>query len=55
VFYAVQQLERAVAVELTDEQYAGLMIEPPDDEDPVACAQRILLASARARGTPAAP
>ena len=45
VFYAVVHLERAVAVELRDEPYRRLVIEPPTTEMPDACAVRIRAAA----------
>lgn len=44
-FYAVVHLERAVAVELRDEPYRRLVIEPPAEETPGACAARIRAAA----------
>ena len=44
-FYAAIHLERAVAVELRDERFRRLVIEPPDDEPPGACAARIRAAA----------
>lgn len=40
-FYAAVHLERAVAVELRDERFRRLVIEPGDHETPDACAARI--------------
>jgi hypothetical protein len=52
VFYAVHDLSRAVAVELEDERFRRLVIEPPTDESPEACAERIRHAAARVRCRP---
>jgi hypothetical protein len=45
VFYAAIHLERAVAVELRDERFRRLVVEPPDDETPDACAAQIRAAA----------
>lgn len=48
-FYAVTHLERAVAVELRDERFRRLVIEPLTDETPDACATRIRAAAGLAQ------
>ncbi|HEV7128220.1 MAG TPA: hypothetical protein VGN32_12340 [Ktedonobacterales bacterium] len=52
VFYALHDPLRAVAVDLVDEPFCRLMIEPPAGETPAACAERIRQDAAQARGTP---
>lgn len=53
-FYAVHDLARAVAVELEGERFRRLVIEPPADEAPETCAERIRQAAARVRSRPPA-
>src|SRR5262245_9650500 len=49
VFYALRNGRRAVIVELEQERFKRLIIEPQRGETPEACAQRIHEAAARAR------
>src|SRR5262249_808660 len=50
VFYALRNSQRAVVVELEQERFKRLIIEPHRGEMPEDCAQRIREAAARARG-----
>ncbi len=54
IFYAVHDTRRAVAIELEGERFRRLVIEPPGNETPEACAARIREAAARARQKPPA-
>jgi hypothetical protein len=52
VFYALRDGRRAVAIELEQERFKRLIIEPPRDETPEDCAQRIRAAASQARLAP---
>lgn len=51
-FYAIRDGKRAVVVELVQERYRRLIVEPPAHEEPEACAKRIRDAIVRARSGP---
>ena len=54
IFFAMHDMRRAVAIELEGERFRRLVIEPPADEAPEACAARIRAAAAHARQGPPA-
>jgi hypothetical protein len=53
VFYALRDRRRALVIELEQERFRRLIVEPERDEEPEACARRIREAAALAR--PSAP
>ena len=51
-FYAIRNGKRAVVIELVQERFRRLIVEPPEHEEPEACAKRIRDAIVRARSGP---
>ena len=49
VFYAIRHGTRAVVIDLEREPFRRLVVEPPDNETPEACAARIRVAAQSAR------
>ncbi len=52
VFYALRDGRRAVVIELEQERFRRLIVDPERDEEPETCARRIREAAALARPSP---
>lgn len=49
VFYALRDGRRAIVIELEQERFKRLIVEPDRNEEPEVCAQRVRAAAAQAR------